>query len=194
MNILELYKAHGLTPKSKTANEKCGPCPQCGGDDRFTLFMDQGKDGKGRYWCRQCGAAGDCIQFLRDFKGMTYHEACRELDIEGEDRKSCPERRHEGPQKELKPEPWAPKSNAEPGPKWQAGARKLIPYAAAQLAQNAEVLQWLQAKRGLEMDTIRAAKLGWNPRDQYRHRAAWGLPEELRQDGQPKSYGSRLDL
>lgn len=186
MNILELYQGHGLTAKTKTAGEQCGPCPQCGGDDRFTLFMDQGKDGMGRYWCRQCGASGDRIQFLRDFKGMTYHEACRELGIEAEGRTSRSGPRRESTRKEAKSEPWTPKSNAEPGPKWQAGARKLIPYATAQLAQNAEVLQWLQAERGLTMKTIRAAKLGWNPKDQYRHRAAWGLPEELREGGQPK--------
>ncbi len=82
MTILDMYKEMGLVAKSKTASECCGPCPCCGGRDRFTLFLGQGKDGLGRYWCRQCNISGDRIQFLRDVRSMGFREACRELSVD----------------------------------------------------------------------------------------------------------------
>ena len=58
--------------KKKTANELAGPCPWCGGDDRFVVFLDTG-----RFLCRGCTPrGGDLIDFhLRqegtDIKGLT---------------------------------------------------------------------------------------------------------------------------
>jgi hypothetical protein len=51
-------------------SERCGPCPQCGGDDRFSInIKDQ------VFNCRKCGGKGrgaiDLVMFLdgRDFRG-----------------------------------------------------------------------------------------------------------------------------
>jgi len=38
--------------KRKTSDEAAGPCPFCGGEDRFCVFADAG------YWCRRCNATG----------------------------------------------------------------------------------------------------------------------------------------
>jgi len=38
----------GLTLTQRTYREACGPCPKCGGKDRFLVFEDGGS------WCRQC--------------------------------------------------------------------------------------------------------------------------------------------
>lgn len=35
-----------------TPNQQVGPCPDCGGTDRFVVFQE------GNYWCRQCGKKG----------------------------------------------------------------------------------------------------------------------------------------
>ena len=51
--------------------EHASPCPWCGGTDRFRLWPEQR-----RYWCRQCGRKGDAIQFLRDYHGLSFKEAC----------------------------------------------------------------------------------------------------------------------
>ena len=37
---------------------------------------------KGIWKCFGCGVGGDAIQFLRDYKGLSYIEACKQLDIE----------------------------------------------------------------------------------------------------------------
>lgn len=55
--------------------EYAGACPWCGGTDRFHYFPDSD-----RYWCidkgrNGCGRKGDAIQFLRDYHGLSFHEA-----------------------------------------------------------------------------------------------------------------------
>jgi len=57
--------------KRKTAKEMAGPCPWCGGDDRFVVFLDTG-----RFICRGCTPqGGDVVDFHTrqegtDFKGL----------------------------------------------------------------------------------------------------------------------------
>ncbi|MCP4318002.1 MAG: P4 alpha zinc-binding domain protein [Hyphomicrobiales bacterium] len=55
---------------------KAGPCPMCGGKDRFT-FDD--KQGNGTYICRNCGA-GTGVQFVQKFCGVEFKEAARLID------------------------------------------------------------------------------------------------------------------
>jgi putative DNA primase/helicase len=51
-------------------------CPICGGDDRFKF---DNKEGRGTYYCNQCGA-GDGMHLLTKVKGWTFHEAANEID------------------------------------------------------------------------------------------------------------------
>jgi hypothetical protein len=45
--------------RKESANSLCGPCPKCGGVDRFVYKTDTG-----RFWCRQCNEkGGDVIDF-----------------------------------------------------------------------------------------------------------------------------------
>ena len=53
-----------------------GPCPLCGGRDRFR-FDD--KDGTGSYFCNQCGA-GSGVVMVRKLKGWDHKTACDEID------------------------------------------------------------------------------------------------------------------
>src|SRR5262245_31314390 len=53
-----------------------GPCPVCGGKDRFR-FDD--KDGDGWHHCNQCGA-GPGIILVRKLNGWDHATACREID------------------------------------------------------------------------------------------------------------------
>jgi putative DNA primase/helicase len=53
-----------------------GPCPMCGGKDRFR-FTD--RNGEGWYYCNQCGP-GSGILLLRRLHGWDHAEACRQVD------------------------------------------------------------------------------------------------------------------
>ena len=53
-----------------------GPCPLCGGRDRFR-FDD--RDGTGSYYCNQCGP-GPGIMLVRKLHGWDHATACRAID------------------------------------------------------------------------------------------------------------------
>jgi putative DNA primase/helicase len=55
---------------------KHGPCPLCGGRDRFR-FDD--KNGEGSYYCNQCGP-GPGIMLVRKKHGWSHKDACDEID------------------------------------------------------------------------------------------------------------------
>ncbi len=68
---------------------------------------------------------------------------------------------------------------------WAARARKFADYAHEQLflPANAAALDYLLG-RGLTEATIREFHLGWNPKDYFRPRQAWGMPAEKKPNGQ----------
>jgi putative DNA primase/helicase len=70
----EVFAALGVPEGYLTG--KHGPCPLCGGKDRFR-FTD--RSGDGDYFCNNCGA-GKGIQLLVKYKGWTFPEAAREVD------------------------------------------------------------------------------------------------------------------
>lgn len=182
-NIFSIYTAKGFTPKPKTASELAGPCPWCGGEDRFTIFQGGGKDGKGRFWCRQCGRGGDAIQFVRELEGLSFREAQQALGLDPDTFRNFPRAPHT---RSAAPPTFTPKTHPLPGPAWQERAEKIVTWAKEQLRQNRKAVLWLIEKRGLQPDTIEAACLGWIPSDLFRPRSAFGLPELLKGNGQPK--------
>jgi hypothetical protein len=50
--------------------ERCGPCPVCGGTDRFGVNIK-----KQMFYCRKCDVGGDVITFVRHVDGCTFKEA-----------------------------------------------------------------------------------------------------------------------
>jgi putative DNA primase/helicase len=55
---------------------KHGPCPLCGGKDRYR-FDD--RDGSGSYFCNQCGP-GPGLLLIRKLHGWDFVTACNEVD------------------------------------------------------------------------------------------------------------------
>lgn len=178
MSILELYQGDGFWAKkaaSTGGGEWCGPCPWCGGKDRFRLWPAQGQAGK--YWCRQCGRSGDAVQYLRERWGLSFREALAHLGLNPIP--ACK-------QPTGKPA-WEPRTCTDPGEAWQVQARRLLQEAAQAL--------WLPVgrpglnfliSRGFRQETIKAFSLGWLPADRWVRAAVWGLPEVLKDDGQAK--------
>jgi putative DNA primase/helicase len=66
----------GLGIDAKFLANKHGPCPMCGGTDRFR-FDD--KDGRGTWYCSHCGA-GDGFTMLRVLNGWDFTRAAKEVD------------------------------------------------------------------------------------------------------------------
>jgi putative DNA primase/helicase len=64
----------GVSPRFLV--NKHGPCPLCGGKDRYR-FDD--RDGTGSYYCNQCGP-GTGIILLRKLHGWDFKTACGKID------------------------------------------------------------------------------------------------------------------
>jgi hypothetical protein len=71
------------------ANEYTGPCPRCGGEDRFSVTIKPSAPGGALFQCKGasvgragCDWAGDGITFLRDYYGYSYSDARFELGLE----------------------------------------------------------------------------------------------------------------
>jgi hypothetical protein len=171
--LLDLLTQDGLTPARKGPDEWSAPCPVCGGRDRFIVHP-----AAGRYWCRGCNITGDVIQYLRDHRGMTFHQAAE-----------CAGRPTSSPAGQTGPRKPQDARRATPTPPpeaWVMQAEKLVTAAHKALVADLARLEWLRAKRGLTRETAERFRLGWLPRDLYHDRAAWALPPELREDGKAK--------
>lgn len=156
--------------KAKSPTEFCGPCPSCGGRDRFTLWPKEGPTG--RYYCRGCGASGDGVQFLRTFKGMTYPEACETLGVPTKDKRTF----HKATASQVKPT--RPKeAQAElPPEKWTNAATVFLSGCQGELLKNPEAVATVCGERFIGQRVAIEAGLGWNDRDRYFMREAWELP------------------
>jgi putative DNA primase/helicase len=60
----------------RALNGKHGPCPMCGGRDRFR-FDD--KDGRGTFYCSHCGA-GDGVSLVMAIKNIDFKSAAQEIE------------------------------------------------------------------------------------------------------------------
>lgn len=181
MNILELITGDGFMFKrvaSTHGGEYAGPCPFCGGNDRFVIWPEHKG---GRYWCRGCEKTGDAIQYIRDAKGLSFADACQALGIS----KNVYLRKRSKPTSE-KPV-FRPKKHDNPPPVWMQKAGAILKNAQEKLwTSDGQAARQILFNKGLTEETIRRAGIGYNPLDLYRDRRGWGLPQEIRCDGKPK--------
>lgn len=186
-NILDFLPAM----KPKGPHEFAGPCPQCGGEDRFIVWPDRPRGGA--YLCRGCDQqGGDGIQFMRKYMGMSYAEACAALGIEPKrtTTSSFPARRVHA-----RPRPAHPAQMAYVPPKlepavlpckeWMASASTFLDDCQRGLDCIPAAVVEFCLRRGITLDSAAAHGLGWNASDRYVPRAAWGLPDGKDKDGNP---------
>ena len=141
--------------------ERYGPCPRCGGDDRFHLHT-----GEAWWFCRQCHPKrGDAIEYVRWRDGVGFVDACALLG--GGDRQGDPRARS-------RPKPPPRPASETPTTSWQAKARAFVTWAAGKLDDDPTARQYL-LDRGLKPETIRTAGLGFNAQELWRKGADWGL-------------------
>jgi putative DNA primase/helicase len=76
-DILALVERLGAKVKRAGTSEWAGPCPVCGGKDRFGVNI------KKQVWnCRGCGKGGDVIDLAQHAGGVTFAEAVAALSGE----------------------------------------------------------------------------------------------------------------
>lgn len=191
MNVLDAAAARGgelaLVTRGAKGPEWHGPCPGCGGRDRFHVWPEQ-NDGAGSYWCRQCGKRGDLIQFFRDFSGMSFGDACKAA---GRERPECRGFVQDAGDRRggFAPKPAAAPTGVDLAA-WAAAADKFVARCAEAIQARPDVLAYLEG-RGIGPDAVGRYRLGWHGGENgkphaFRPRAAWGLPPEAKADGTEK--------
>jgi hypothetical protein len=81
-SILDVARHHDLLRKLKKVGvEYVGPCPGCGGADRFGINSRKiNKHGnRGVFGCRRCEAGGDVIALEQFLKGTKFRQAVKDL-------------------------------------------------------------------------------------------------------------------
>src|SRR5262249_21280344 len=69
----------GIEFNGRSGNsERCGPCPSCGGEDRFSI-----NTAKQVFNCRQCEVGGDVITLVQHLDGVDFVHAVETLTGEG---------------------------------------------------------------------------------------------------------------
>jgi len=179
MTILELLKEDEITVKSDGTNKYKSPCPECGGTDRFQIWIDN--NAGGNFHCRKCGIKGGTIKYLMIVRKMSYEQACLHIGKTPYSRGSIHNRKF--------PEASIEKEILPPEPLWQSKAIFLVEEAESNLwsGHHSEIIEWLNEKRGLANETIRDSRLGWLPEDKFYNRSDWGLPDKFKEDGKTKS-------
>jgi hypothetical protein len=71
---IELELARRGIKLKRSSGELIGPCPRCGGTDRFGVSLR-----KQIFNCRGCGAAGDVIDLVQFLDGVSWGEAIKTL-------------------------------------------------------------------------------------------------------------------
>ena len=68
--IADVINARGIRLRGH-GSERAGPCPVCGGTDRFAINTK-----KNLFNCRGCNTGGDVIALVQHLDGVTFIEAC----------------------------------------------------------------------------------------------------------------------
>jgi len=148
VDLRDLAAQH-TTLRAWAVGELAGPCPKCGGTDRFHVKADWG-------YCNQCwpsdkGTSHDAIAFVQWLDGCDFREACEKL---GGDLPATTATRRQ-PEK---------KSKACHGDDWQVEAKDSVTQAVAVLDADAGKpgRDYLEG-RGIHRDTWEAFGLGYDP-------------------------------
>jgi DNA primase len=165
--ILEFLPNH----KKKGNNEYAGPCPWCGGTDRFVVWPSQGKGG--RFLCRQCHKKGDVIDFLKA-EGFSYKQAIIELGLE-----SNSEVRHVGFVGNVETvdvgDSCSSKQSLGVSQQWINAATSFIQRSLEHVSADLADWQKTLLSKHIKMETALEFKIGWNPSDQYHPSQNWGI-------------------
>ncbi len=146
---LREYAGAYTTLHRESAQELAGPCPKCGGRDRFHVTADW-------FICRQCHPKrGSAIEFTMWREGLDFRQAVAMLT-------NAPT---PAPATQRRP---APKPAATQAPDWQRDALNIANHAHWRLRDDtdagAQAARAYLDSRGLEPQTWIAFRLGYAPR------------------------------
>lgn len=167
----------------KDGGEYAGPCPFCGGTDRFHVWPDHPAGLHWRCFGHQsgrsgCDRGGDLLAYLVERGDVTPQEAGRIRHSDDSQNTQASSSSGARPRR-ARPVPSGPvrtQAGSPPPSAWQEQARLFVDYCHEQLFSKAGqvALDYLHG-RGLNDETIRAWRLGWHDKSRQRTPQRWGL-------------------
>lgn len=175
---------------STQGGEYAGPCPLCGGTDRFIVWPHH-PSGRGRFWCRNssCPAhkGGDVVDFVRLVASLDFLRALEFLGIAPFSHDVIPHYHvHRRILRRMMPHSSPLQQRSEGG---RARGKEERPPRPVDLAffareaqyhlwhrEGAQAVEWL-CRRGLTKDTLREWGVGYNPTS--RHQSDVWLPQGI---------------
>lgn len=156
---------------STRGGEWAGPCPFCGGRDRFRVQPNARP--RPVWFCRGCGEG-------RWHDALDYVARRESLDLRRADdfRRACELLGAPGDLSRHAPPPAQPDAVTGPPPaEWQERARRVIAECVTALwgESGGRARAWLRA-RGLTDETLRRWRIGYNPGTGYRNIAGLRVP------------------
>lgn len=137
------------------------------GDKKPSLSVTNGDHTRPPFWkCWSCGKQGGAVKWLMEYRNLPYADALAVLKLKPDpnyQRQEAPIQHPDNPPAEI----------------WQVRALQLIERAEIALwdGRGKDALAWLRS-RGLQDETIRAARLGYIPKDYTEKPEAWGTPND----------------
>ena len=158
-----------------------GPCPFCGGKDRFVIQLAGGRNGSGRWFCRQCSPderRQDAIAFVMKRDSVNYPTACRYLGLEYI--RQSRQTKHQPPSQSVI-QPFSALNRtciALTDPEWQQCFQRFVTESYRNLHHTPSgkhlYEQYLVEERRLTPTIIDDHRLGYNPRS---YKTQWGKAE-----------------
>lgn len=187
MNISSLLP--GL--KKITSKEWAGPCPVCGGKDRFRVWPDEKKAGGYRWLCRGCNKHGDGIDLYQWQTGKGYIEACKYFNIEPAKLDAWQGKKNIS---HALYEPFNQVSIKYPGLKWREQAQRFLRDCQINFnigwdgdaCPGIEAVKAIVFNRKIWLRTCLQCGIGYNDTERYVQRSAWGLVPEDKKLRLPK--------
>lgn len=193
--ILDFMNVDSL--RRQGSSSWCGPCPRCGGDDRFVVLLDRsGRGVPGRCQCRECTPDEkwiDAIGYLIEYEGMTYPQAASAVGYENSGFSSSVRRTNQANQANQIGSVLVRSANThnhanvdEPQidrDRWQRVAGQFLEYCQQGLnvgdVPSGGIIKSLIVKRHISPATAIATGLGYYAGNKYVDAAEWGIPKEL---------------
>lgn len=178
---------------STQGGEYHGPCPFCGGRDRFSVQVNRNGRG-GRWSCRQCSPSWqDAIAFVQRRDGVSFKEACRILGLDLQNGSGKP---HQMTRRTQNRSSVRQKNNSKRNPvdapaliseHWQEAAEDFVSYCQEILwTRKGKVTRIQLRDRGLSDAVIEDAGLGYNPTTCRDDPGCWGFDADGKDIWLPK--------
>ena len=163
MRIEDEIGRRGIQLRRSGNNEYCGPCPKCGGRDRFSINTR-----KQLFNCRGCRKGGDVIELVKFLDRTSFGGACKTLTSETPSAGAGYSRPQDQP---------VPQASTEDGERIQRAKARYL-FRSSVPAVGTPVESYLR-RRGIAVPTPAIRFLP--PRKPAHHPAMlvpYGLPEE----------------